>query len=202
MVVDFHSGRPPGLVNKAQGLHNYPMTRTLILAGLTCLALSACGTTDEPRALSSAPGAYGGPGEAQLRADIATFIAKRSGPAHSQYEYSITDLNGDGNREALVLFNLPYGYWCSWSGCTMQIFTADGDSFVPMSEVRNVRGPLLVAENTTNGWHDIVVRVSGTGMADKNVALQYDNGAYPENPAGLTDLTMLMTDIPGRRIFP
>lgn len=178
------------------------MTRTLILAGLSCLALSACGTTDEPRQLSTAPDAYDGPGEAQLRADIAGFIAARNGPAHSQYEYSITDLNGDGQREALVLFNLPYGYWCNWGGCTMEIFTADGDSFNPMSEVRGVRGPLVVAENTTHGWHDIIVRVSGTGMSDKNVALQFDNGTYPENPAGLTDIAMLMTEIPGKRIFP
>lgn len=178
------------------------MNRALLYACLSCLALSACGSTREAQPLSTALNAYDGPGEAQLRADIAAFIAARNGPAHSQYEYSITDLNGDGRREALVLLNLPYGYWCGWGGCTMGIFTADGDSFTLMSEVRNVRGPLVVAENTTNGWHDIIVRVSGTGMSDKNVALTYDNGRYPENPAGLTDIAMLMTEIPGKRLFP
>ncbi len=178
------------------------MNRSLLLACLSCLALSACGASDDPKPLSTALGAYDGPGEAQLRADIAAFIAARSGPANSQYEYSITDLNGDGRREALVLFNLPYNYWCGWGGCTMQIFTSDSDSFIPMSEVRNVRGPLLVTENKTNGWHDIVVRVSGSHMASKNVALQYHDGKYPENPAGLTDIAQLMTEIPGRRLFP
>lgn len=177
------------------------MNRSLLLACLSSLALCACGTTTDHKPLNAALN-DDGPGEEQLRADVAALVAARGGPANSQYEHSFTDLNGDGRRDALVLFTLPYGYWCGWAGCTMAVFTADDDSFNAVSDVRNVRGPVMVAENTTNGWRDIVVRVSGTHMADKNVALQFEHGKYPENPAGLTDMAMLMSDIPGKRVFP
>lgn len=178
------------------------MTRALILSTLSCLALAACASDEPVGPLSTAPGAYGGLNEADLRIAIHDYIAGQRGPANSQYEYSITDLNGDGRRDALVLFNLPYGYWCGWAGCTMIVFDGSGDDFAVQSEIRNVRGPLLVAENSTNGWRDIIVRVTGTRMSDKNVALQFENGTYPENPAGLTDIAQAMTTIPGKRLFP
>ncbi len=179
------------------------MTRSLILSALTCLTLSACASSDAPVGpLSTAPGAYEGLNERDLRLAINDYIAAQRGPAHSQYEYSITDLNADGRRDALVLFNLPYGHWCGWAGCTMAVFDGSGDEFELQSEIRNVRGPLVVAENSTNGWRDIIVRVTGTHMSDKNVVLQFENGTYPENPAGLTDIAQAMTEIPGKRLFP
>lgn len=84
----------------------------------------------------------------------------------------------------------------------MAVFDGSGDEFELQSEIRNVRGPLVVAENSTNGWRDIIVRVTGTHMSDKNVVLQFENGTYPENPAGLTDIAQAMTEIPGKRLFP
>lgn len=196
----FHSGRPAALVNKGRAYHNRGMIQRSILACLSCLALTACGSTDSPPpATASSPH---GLTEAHLRAAIGTYIADQKGPTHSQYEYSIADLNGDGRRDALVMFNLPYGYWCGWGGCTMAVFDGSGDSFALMSEIRNVRGPVIVTQHGTNGWKDIAVRVSGTRMSDKTVVLQHENGTYPENPAGLTDIAQAMIDIPGQRLFP
>ena len=51
-----------------------------------------------------------------------------------------------------------------------------------MSTISNVRGPIYVDTMSTRGWRDIIVRVSGTNMPDKNVVLSFDGSGYPQSP--------------------
>lgn len=166
--------------------------------------LAGCGSGDRDidTGMSDFPAQGSGPGEAALRLKIRDYIARQKGPANSKYEYTMTDLNGDGRREGIVLFTLPYGYWCDWGGCTMAIFAANPDSFVLMSEITHVRGPIVVARRVTNGWRDIVLRVSGTNMPDRTVLVSYGADGYPSNPMGERELAMSIGDIEGERVFP
>ena len=70
------------------------------------------------------------------------------------------------------------------------------------SEITNVLGPIVVSQNTSNGWRDIVLRVSGTNMADRNVAMRFDGESYPVNPLGESEIAQLMGDVTGDRLFP
>lgn len=179
------------------------MDRKNVLLLLCVLLLSACGSTGNDSAgLMPLPSPTRDPSDAQAMNLLKHYIAQQKGPAYSRYDYTRADLNGDGAREAIFLFKGPYNYWCGWSGCMMVIMEAANDSFRIINEVTGIRGPLLISENTTNGWRDIIVRVSGTNMPDRNVAMKYDGDRYPVNPFTQTDIGIRMANIPGTRIFP
>ena len=119
---------------------------------------------------------------------IDKFLHERVAPPNSEYDYARTDLNGDGIREGVVLFKLPHTYWCGWDGCGMVIFKAGLEGFTPLSTISNVRGPIHISNTRQNGWRDIIIRVSGAKMADKNVILQFDDKkGYPTNSLLATD---------------
>lgn len=143
------------------------------------------------------------PSDALLVAAVQQHLVNIGGPKNSQYQYVRQDLNGDGLREGIVLFNLPHSYWCGWSGCTMTIFEAGDNDYALVSETKRIRGPIFIGGGKTNGWEDINVRLSGTEVADQNVALRYDGNRYPESPM---DQAILPYDIAsvigGVRVFP
>jgi putative lipoprotein len=94
------------------------------------------------------------------------------------------DLNGDGHPDALVLLENPM-HWCGTGGCTLLVFkgTVSGFKFVSRSSL--IRGPVLVSETRTHGWRNLIVEVSGGGIAPKQVALKYTGSKYPPNPSTL-----------------
>jgi len=149
------------------------------------LAVSAAMPEDGP--LTPMPGEFArviDPGNGVFMDAITSYIAARGAPANSQYEFTRIDLNGDGRREGLVLLHSPHHYWCGLNGCQMVVFAADDEGFTPMAAVAPVRGPLMVSDKETNGWRDIIVRVSGRQHIEtKDVALRFDGRTYPQSPA-------------------
>jgi hypothetical protein len=97
------------------------------------------------------------------------------------------DLNGDGLEDALVLLENPM-YFCGTGGCTMLVFKGTKTGFEFVSRSSLIRGPVLVSETKTHGWRDLIVEVSGGGMAPKQVALKYTGSKYPLNPSTLPPL--------------
>lgn len=142
------------------------------------------------------------PTDSALVASINQYLDENKGPKNSQYEYVRADLNGDGRREGLVLFNLPHSYWCGWGGCTLAVFEAGDRDFRMLSRTERIRGPLVIGETQTNGWDDIGVRVSGTNNADQNVLLTFDGTAYPASPLTENTIPYDLASIGGMRIFP
>lgn len=143
------------------------------------------------------------PSDELLVAAINQHLINIEGPKNSQYEYVRQDLNGDGLREGIVLFNLPHSYWCGWSGCSMVIFEAGDNDYALVSETKRIRGPIVIGSTETNGWADINVRVSGTGVADKNVSLRYDGLQYPESPMNQEEIPYDIAFASGGvRVFP
>ena len=77
----------------------------------------------------------------------------------------------------------PFGYWCDMEGCVMLVFKAQKDSFTFVNPIKPIREPVYVSQQKTNGWNDIVARVSGRmGDKAKNVALKFEGNSYPRNP--------------------
>ncbi|HEU4837966.1 MAG TPA: hypothetical protein VFS88_00975 [Micavibrio sp.] len=185
------------------------MSKTkLILAVFAALALpslAACGGVEKEDLAYTAPDMFRtpvDPSDAELKHAVDQFLAERKGPPNSQYEYTRADLNNDGLREAVVIFNLPHSYWCGWSGCTMAVFQAGDNSFQMVSETTRIRGPIQIADTATDGWRDIGVRLSGTNNYDKNVLLQYNGAGYPENPMGAAEAPFDLAQLGGTRVLP
>ncbi len=182
------------------------MTKRLLFSALAILALPACSGTEGAQSLAyDAPPMFQNrvdPSDATLRQTIASYLSGGAGPANSQYQYSRVDLNGDGLREGLVLFNLPHSHWCGWNGCKMAIFEAGDNRFSLLSETDRIRGPIVVGDSKTNGWGDIGVRMTGMDRHDYNVLLKYDGAGYPYDPADLASVSYELAALGGTRLFP
>ncbi|MEM6782070.1 MAG: hypothetical protein AAF569_09435 [Pseudomonadota bacterium] len=178
------------------------MLRHLLCAALA-ISLSACSfSRNSDTGLTPLPGAIQDPSDGKAMALLNAYITEQKGPPNSRYDYTRVDLNGDGAREAIFLFKGPYSYWCGWSGCMMVIMKAQNNDFTLLTEITGIRGPLVISDRKTNGWNDLIVRVSGTNIPDRNVAMTFDGRTYPVNPANQTSINRRLSDIPGTRIFP
>jgi len=160
--------------NTKFGLRNIALCAVLLLA--------ACGGGSNDTRMTPMPDKFTGPPDSVLFEDVTKYVTVRGQPAHSTYKHARIDLNGDGLLDGIVLFRLPHGSWCGWDGCGMAIFLANRENFTPVASMGGVRGPIYVLEQQTNGWRDIVIRISGTKMRDKNVAMKFDGRTYPNHP--------------------
>jgi hypothetical protein len=191
------------------------MKTTRLLPALACaLLLSACATDGAapgksgsgPAPLTPMPGEFGesrvtDPDNGRFMQVAEEYIAKAHGPANSQYQFTRVDLDGDGRRDGLILLQTPHESWCNYNGCRMAVFKATDDDFRLVSQIGPVRGPLLVADQKTNGWRDIMVRVSGrSNITTKDVALRFDGSRYPASPDYLP--ATYASNESGVRIFP
>lgn len=166
---------------------------------LTLLTLSLTACASAPDEMSYTPV---DPSDSTAFAFINAYINEIEGPPNSRYDYTRIDLNGDGLREALFLFKGPYNYWCGWTGCMMVALKAGDNNFTILDEFTGIRGPLVIGDTQTNGWKDIIVRVSGSNHADKTVTLHFDGDTYPSNPDNQNDMLVQLIEVPGARLFP
>lgn len=165
----------------------------------------ASGSRQQTDALMPIPdsAAFEDPDNARFMQAVTEYIQYKKGPGNTRYEFTRLDLDNDGRREGIVLMKAPHQYWCGFNGCQMVVFRAHNDSFELVSEIAPVRGPLTISNHKTNGWNDIIVRVSGRmGGTTKDVALQYDGQAYPPQPAFQPPVQYAFNTLGGVRIFP
>lgn len=175
------------------------MNRLVPALFLALLSLTACGTG---RTQGVAGISDPGPDNSHLDAAVQDWLKSGNGPVSSRYNYTRSDLNGDGKADALVMFSGPHYSWCDINGCSLAVFRADGDRFVPVSQIFPVRGPLYISENKTDGWKDLVVHISGEVTRDaKNVALHYNGTSYPKDPLSAPEIRMSQADY-GQKLFP
>lgn len=164
--------------------------------------LSACTGTPEPHvpvsSLTPLPAGIVDPADDVLKGAVTAFLRETGAPVSSLYKYRRFDLNNDGRRDALVVFQNPYGYWCGIYGCTMLVMRAENEDFKLVNAVQTVREPVFAGRQTTNGWKDIIIHVSGRWQKTKDVALQFNGMSYPAHPSELPEYLRLASndDVP------
>lgn len=105
---------------------------------------------------------------------------KASGQDDSvRYFYNYADLNGDGNSEAIVY--LVGTYTCGTGGCTAMIFEPDGSGYQLNTSLSLASQPIVVSDQTTQGWKDLIIPVSGGGSESGYHTLRFDGQTYPSN---------------------
>jgi hypothetical protein len=109
-----------------------------------------------------------------------------------RYYYNRVDLNADGNFEAIV--HLVGQSICGTGGCQTLILQPARNGYRVVSTIGLTRTPIIVSRQRTRGWSDLVVRVSGGGIArGYYVALRFDGRTYPENPTVIPALGARIT---------
>ncbi|HHY11904.1 MAG TPA: DUF3298 domain-containing protein [Firmicutes bacterium] len=129
--------------------------------------------------------------ESQLRQATADWLkSEQSSPGETLAFHALTDLNNDGLKDGLVLLGGPE--WSGSGGNTLLVFEAKlkeqaesssyaGFGFV--SRTTLVNPPILMAEDTSDGWRDLYVYQSGEETQAGWVVLQFDGSGYPLNPS-------------------
>lgn len=177
------------------------MIHNLALSIIFALILTSCGGSSQNAGLTPLPSSLNDPSDEALFEAVTRFIAAQGAPPNSVYDHERIDLNGDGARDGIVLFKLPHTHWCGWDGCGMAIFQARGKQFSLVNTISGVRAPIYIGNQTTNGWKDIILRVTGTNMPDKNVVLKFNGNQYPTTPMLAENLVTPMSRIKTTKLF-
>jgi len=98
-----------------------------------------------------------------------------------RYFYNTVDLNNDNIAETIV--HLVGGFTCGTGGCTTLVFRSDGTRLELISHLTLTNNPILVSHQTTNGWRDLVLYVSGGGAKTSYHRLRFTGNSYPDNPS-------------------
>jgi hypothetical protein len=118
-----------------------------------------------------------------------------------KYAYKKIDLNGDKKPEIIVhLTGIPF---CGTGGCTTLIFTKVANEYKLLSEIGLNRAPIIVSNNKTNGWNDLIIgqfQGSFRGLHGY-YALKFDGRTYPENPGSNGTKLPQKAKLTGRRLF-
>lgn len=116
---------------------------------------------------------------------IKTYSLKR-GEDIAFYYYNKVDLNGDNKPEVIVY---AYGPMLAGSGGGSGLILKEiSEGYQIISKLSLVRTPIIISNNKTNGWKDIIMEVSGGGATPSKVTMKFDGKKYPSNPSTQTKL--------------
>ena len=133
------------------------------------VAAGACGPTD----------AGGPPGTGWIADELRAMYGDL--PGEVRYFDGVADLNGDGDPEVLVHVVGPM--LCGTGGCNTLVFTSGDSGYALVADIPVTRPPIRVSPRTSNGWRNLLVRVSGGGVIPGYEAeLPFDGERYPANP--------------------
>jgi hypothetical protein len=120
--------------------------------------------------------------------------------AKGPYQLAGADLNGDGVREAVVLFQGKD--WCTRTGCSLAVFQSFNHGFRVVSRTVRVKAPVEVTGVLTNAYRDLLVQTGGGPAPERRVKLQFTGEGYtrnamlqPEVPLGSAARTEIAIDV-------
>jgi uncharacterized protein YecT (DUF1311 family) len=122
--------------------------------------------------------------------------------SHARYFYNKIDLNGDNNPEILVHVIGPT--FCGTGGCTTLIFKSVGQNYQLVSTITVSRLPIIVTNQKTNGWNDLILNARGGGRGPAGNSglylVRFNGRTYPEIPDRGIKLSQDFT-ITGKDLF-
>lgn len=98
-----------------------------------------------------------------------------------RYYYNKIDLDGDGTPE--IFAYLVGTYVCGTGGCSAVIFKQRNEEYVLLARFSLVNNPVIISDNTTKGYKDIIMHIYGGGIESFFALLKYDGSTYPSNPS-------------------
>jgi len=125
----------------------------------------------------------------EKRADVAiersiarSFGRDSSNLEGTQYFYNRVDLNGDGEPEILAYLRGPRT--CSSNGCLLLVLQKEGNRYAAISRIYMAWSPVVVIENRSNGWSDLVLRAEASeGGAARYSRIAFDGKSYRQEAA-------------------
>lgn len=99
--------------------------------------------------------------------------------SQGSYRLAGADLNADGKAEAIVLFEGED--WCAKTGCSLTVFSQGEYGFRPSFRTVRVRPPVVIGDNVSNGWRDLIVMTGGATAPIRQVQLRFATSGYPRN---------------------
>ncbi len=106
---------------------------------------------------------------------------KYDGQEEVRYFYNYADLDGTGNETALV-------YLLTDDGSKGKLLLIDAYSNKVLGEIDNISTPLIIANEKTEGFKDIIAPVKLEEGEDYFVRLRYDGMNYPDKPSKQLEL--------------
>jgi hypothetical protein len=117
-----------------------------------------------------------------LRQFLQDYVDDSEREKGTRYDFAFVDLKDDGAYEVIVYFS--GNSWCGSGGCTTLILAPDGSSYRVVTKITVARPPIRVLKMSSNGWHNISVRVRGGGIQPGYEAeLKFNGTSYPANPS-------------------
>lgn len=124
-------------------------------------------------------------GETEPNKIIETIVKDRFFKGVDEYSYSYTynytDLNGDDYKDAVVL--LVGMEFAGSGGSTALILKGVENGFAPLSTMTLVNAPIIISDEKTSDYKDIILNVSGGGAESSYNVMKFDGKAYPKNPS-------------------
>jgi len=127
--------------------------------------------------------------QAALPTEVTRAIRQSYGDGEIRIFDREADLNGDGRPEIVVYLVGPMV--CGTGGCNLLVFTPTGAGYRRVADISVTRPPIRASSATSSGWRNLVVHISGGGVASADVELAFDGRSYPQNPT-----------VPGPRVRP
>lgn len=100
--------------------------------------------------------------------------------AHNQIRYVAKEVHLKNKDSFQILVHAMGPMICGTGGCPTFVFSSKLDliSWISITQL-----PIMVSNNKSNGWRDIIVTVSGGGiMQSYQARLRFNGKRYPSNP--------------------
>lgn len=112
---------------------------------------------------------------------VYNYFYKENEELNGKYLYNYIDLNGDGKDEAFVFL---FGPDFSGTGGNTGLILQENDcEYSIIQKFTLVRNPIIISDDKTNDWNDIIMKVSGGGIPTSYNILKHDGKQYPSNPS-------------------
>jgi hypothetical protein len=103
-------------------------------------------------------------------------VVEVGGGGLARYIYGQVDLNDDGRDEVFVY--LLGSIFCGTGGCNLLLFTDRDDGFSLVNSFPISRLPVIVTDDRSKGWSDLVRLESGGGVEPSYVRHSFDGERY------------------------